>query len=74
MGFSAAPIVDVTLNYHTLVDIFTRTPGLPSDKLKSVLHVVASTIKAYGIRGVVFAYDEAQEMMDHAAKERTHCL
>ena len=70
IGFVPASTVDVKLDYRTLWGIFNNTPGLPSDKLKAVLHVVAATIKKYEVRGIVFAYDEAQEMMDHAAKDQ----
>lgn len=50
--------------------IFGQTPGLVSDKLKCVLEVVANAIKPRNVRGIIFAYDESQNMMDHAEKEQ----
>jgi type II secretory pathway predicted ATPase ExeA len=70
IGFAPGPTVDVTLTYRALMAIYTETPGLPSDKLKAVLHAVSMAIKGTDIRGIVFAYDEAQEMTDHAAKDQ----
>lgn len=70
IGFAERETVDVTLNYANLLAIHTKTPGLQSDKLKAVLETVATAIKQTDIRGVVFAYDEAQEMMDHAGDKQ----
>jgi hypothetical protein len=70
IGFAAGPTVDVTLSYNTLAAIYHQTPGLASDKLKAVLEAVALAIKKCDLRGIVFAYDEAHEMMDHAAKDQ----
>lgn len=70
IGFGQSQSVDVTLTYHMLMGIYSDTPGLSSDKLKAVLEVVAMAIKDRDIRGVVFAYDEAQEMTDHSAKDQ----
>ena len=61
---------DITLNFETLTQIFNRTPGLSSDKIKAVLEIVWNAIDSCGFKGVVFAYDEAQNMSDHAAKEQ----
>ncbi len=59
---------EVTLNYSTLRTIFDRTPGLIIDKLKGVLEYVAPYLA--GKRGLIFAYDEAQNLADHSAKEQ----
>jgi hypothetical protein len=40
------------------------------DKLKSILEFVWTCLKPRGFRGIVFAYDEAQTMSDHAEKEQ----
>ena len=61
---------DMTLNFETLTQIFNGTSGLSSDKIKAVLEVVWKAVDACGFKGVVFAYDEAQNMSDHAAKEQ----
>ncbi len=58
------------LSYDALVQSFERTPGLAADKLKLVLHLAARGVAAEGGRGLVFAYDEAQNLADHATKEQ----
>lgn len=62
-GFAEAG-EDVMLDYHTLFDIYAATPGLVADKLKAVLEAVAEACARDGVRGVVFAYDEAQNLAD----------
>jgi len=47
---------------------FAETPGLIADKLKASLEFVWSVLPQGAIRGVVFAYDEAQNLADHAEK------
>lgn len=59
-----------TLDFHYLKGIYDSTPGLIMDKLKHVLELSWSAIKGSGARGVIFAYDEAQNLADHAAKEQ----
>lgn len=66
-GFAGAH-EDVMLGYATLVDIYTATPGLVADKLKAVLELVAAACRREGVRGVVFAYDEAQNLADAPAE------
>lgn len=62
--------VPVTLNYDLLINLFHGTPGLVADKLKHVLEVVWSALeRETNLRGVVFAYDEAQNLSDHAEKD-----
>ena len=68
MGQSASE--ELTLSYDRLSAVFAQTPGLIADKLKAVFHFVAPHIAANGRHGVVFAYDEAQNMSDHAGKEQ----
>ncbi len=55
------------LSYEVLVDLFQRTAGLTVDKLKAVFELVWHYARASGSRGIVFAYDEAQNLADHAA-------
>ncbi len=70
LGFTAKKTVrSVQLDYNTLVEVYESTPGLSADKLKYVLEMVWSAVSLHGIKGVVFAYDEAQILSDHAAKE-----
>jgi hypothetical protein len=52
------------------VNLFKAIPGLISDKLKGVLEFVWDCLKRQNIRGMIFAYDEAQTMADHAEKEQ----
>lgn len=62
-GFADAP-QDVMLDYATLLEIYAATPGLVADRLKHVLEIVAAACRRDGVRGVVFAYDEAQNLAD----------
>jgi type II secretory pathway predicted ATPase ExeA len=66
-GFADSPN-DVMLDYTTLSQIYAATPGLVADKLKNVLETVAAACRREGIRGVVFAYDEAQNLADSPAE------
>jgi hypothetical protein len=60
-----------TLNFHLLSQIYEETPGLPTDKLKYVLEFVWSILsRVPNLKGIVFAYDEAQNLSDHAAKDQ----
>lgn len=56
-----------TLGYDEMVDLYKGIPGLVSDKLKHVLEFVWRCLEQHGARGLVFAYDEAQNLSDHAA-------
>lgn len=69
IGFSQEPrTVSVPLTYSTLLSMFDATPGLIVDKLKSVMETVWPQIEGAGRRGIVFAYDEAQNLSDHAKR------
>ncbi len=67
MGFGPAPQVERKLTFGTMLQIFNSTPGLPADKLKALLEIAWNVLKGTGMSGIVFAYDEAQNMTDHAA-------
>lgn len=69
LGFSR-DASKVTLNYATLTKIYETAPGLVSDKIKAVLELVAHHLQDTGKRGLIFAYDEAQNLADHAQKEQ----
>lgn len=60
----------VSLSYEKLWDLFMRTPGLESDKLKAVLEYTARILAGHGRDRVIFAYDEAQNLSDHPRKDR----
>lgn len=58
------------LSFDDLWAIYDRTQGLVIDKIQAVFGTVSELIKTQPIRGIVFAYDEAQNLADHAsAKE-----
>jgi hypothetical protein len=71
IGFGKAEnIVREPLDYKALKKIYDDAPGLVSDKLKSTLEYIWFAIPPGKVSGIVFAYDEAQNLADHAkAKE-----
>jgi len=69
-GFTGSPAKPVTLDYYSLKDLYDSTPGLVSDKLKNVLESVWSHVEATRKRGIIFAYDEAQNLADHPPKDQ----
>jgi len=71
VGFtSSIELVEQTLNYNLLRYVYDNTPGLVSDKLKYILEFVWQLLKPEGGKGVILAYDEAQNLSDQAAKEQ----
>jgi AAA ATPase-like protein len=61
---------DLKLDFHTLWQIYQAQPGLASDRLKAVLQSVWNALSQQaGFRGIIFAYDEAQNLADHAGKD-----
>lgn len=69
VGFEQQP-EPVTLDYNTLVRVYGATPGLVADKLKAVLELVAEATADRAKRGIVFAYDEAQNLADSPAENQ----
>lgn len=70
MGFSTsenAPSRAVT--FQDLIELYRNTPGLVQDKLKAVLETVWKLMPKSNVRGIVFAYDETQNLADHSKKE-----
>ncbi|PIS22564.1 hypothetical protein COT50_01295 [candidate division WWE3 bacterium CG08_land_8_20_14_0_20_41_10] len=58
---------DVCLDYSYLSNYFNNVPGFISDKLKATLEMVWGHLASLQfIRGIVFAYDEAQTLSDHS--------
>lgn len=71
IGFATIPQKEeLTLGYDSLLSIYNQAPGLIVDKLKSVFSVVAPIIQSSKKKGIIFAYDEAQNLSDHAAKDQ----
>lgn len=58
------------LNYSKLHEIYSNSPGLVSDKLKAVFEFAWAMLNQLSFRGVIFAYDEAQNLSDHAPKDQ----
>lgn len=71
-GFGAeTEAVTHTLGYEALIDLYRRTPGLALDKLKAVVQRSWGALsQAPRVRGIVFAYDEAQNLADQPAKDQ----
>jgi type II secretory pathway predicted ATPase ExeA len=63
-------VVQRTLDYAVLEQIFRATPGLIADKLKNVLETAWHFLSKTNKRGVIFAYDEAQNLADHSADKQ----
>ena len=70
-GFvSSIETVPLYLNFNVLLEIYKNTPGLVIDKLKNTLQITWEHLKPKGSMGIIFAYDEAQNLSDHRAKEQ----
>ena len=74
MGFeNDQKTIDKKLDFNALLKIYNSTPGLSLDKLKKVIEVtwrVISKVRDNGINGIIFAYDEAQNLSDQAAEKQ----
>lgn len=73
VGFTKAQKeVKKPIGYQALREIYETTPGLVSDKLKRVVTDMWAAISANveDVRGIIFAYDEAQNMSDHAERNQ----
>ena len=68
-GYNRAP-EDIKLDYSTLRGRYEKTPGLVLDKLKFVIETAWELLEASGAKGLVFAYDEAQNLSDKASREQ----
>ena len=68
MGLSSGTLrTETKLNFQTLKTIYDNIPGLVADKLKGVLETVWTYLRQSNKRGLIFAYDEAQNLADHRA-------
>lgn len=71
VGFhETTEIYEEPLTYTILKEQYDSLPGLPSDKIKSILEQIWPLIQQRGIKGIVFAYDEAQNLADHTSKNQ----
>lgn len=71
VGFNAAPAdEEVPLSHSVLTGVYEGTPGLVSDRIKATLEFAWEHLRGQGREKVIFAYDEAQNLSDHAGKEQ----
>ena len=71
IGYVADEVIEeYPISYEWFENIYKTTPGLVSDKIKNVLEQVWLLLKDSGIHGIVFAYDEAQNLADNAANSQ----
>lgn len=71
MGFGAETSqFSQSIDYDFLNRIFDQTAGLVDDKLKAVLEFVWKILEKSDRKGIVFAYDEAQNLSDNSEKEQ----
>ena len=62
---------DVFLSFDHLATVHDQHPGLPSDKIRAVLEYAWSVLKQRPNQTrIVFAYDEAQNLADHASSDQ----
>jgi len=61
-----------SLDFPFLLSTYNQTPGLVSDKLKATLNFAWTVLSkhASNARGIVFAYDEAQNLADHSDEKQ----
>ena len=71
MGFGGQKsMLHETLDFNLLQKIYNHTPGLVADKVKQVLETVWRFASQGKLKGIIFAYDEAQTMADRPAKDQ----
>lgn len=71
-GFGGQDVaVEQRLDYQTLRRLYQESPGLAIDRLKTVLHATWNVVSAGPSKpkGIVFAYDEAQNLSDQPQHE-----
>lgn len=71
LGFHAeVEKVKIHLDFDLLKRVYDSTPGLSADKLKAVLELVWSCLASTPCKGIVLAYDEAQNLGDQAERNQ----
>jgi len=58
------------VTYQYLSNFYDNVPGLPSDKIRAVLEHIWTMFSPIGYKGLIFAYDEAQNLSDHAERHQ----
>lgn len=61
--------LDNAMTFDALKALYERSPGLSSDKLKTVLARAGAVLTRARLVGMAFAYDEAQCLCDHAERD-----
>jgi hypothetical protein len=70
-GFgSTEEAVSQPVNFAYLTRLYDETPGLVTDKLRTILEFAWSLVRQTDRRGIIFAYDEAQNLTDNDDKEQ----
>lgn len=71
VGFTASASKEIPLSHSVLMNVFEGTPGLVSDKIKAALEFAWEALREQSTKQkVIFAYDEAQNLSDHASKDQ----
>lgn len=71
IGFSnKQEIIETNLGFDFLFNLYQKTPGLVLDKLKYILEFTWDCLKHQHIKGLIFAYDEAQNLSDQATSKQ----
>jgi hypothetical protein len=71
LGFGTTLVRDrFTLDYSGLQSVYSQIPGLVADKLIGTLRLAWLGLQAIPVRGVVFAYDEAQNLSDRSDRDQ----
>lgn len=60
----------ITFDHALMESLYRSTPGLVSDKIKAVLEATWHVVRQSGMKGIVLAYDEAQNLADRADKDQ----
>lgn len=70
VGFQSQPVLEQKpIQFEDLWKIYDATHGLTDDKLKAVLSHVRVILEQTSLKGVIFAYDEAQNLSDHSVSK-----
>lgn len=69
IGFAVSQEVTQPLDYGALGSVYAGTPGLSVDKLKAVIGTAWRALSNNDTRGIVFAYDEAQNLDDRSGTD-----
>lgn len=72
VGFGGGQRREDKLDFDRLSAVYVDTPGLPVDKLKAVLMCVWQALQQQNAsaRGIVFAYDEAHNLVDRPTHDQ----